>query len=98
MSRLHASGNARGHALRLLLDDAEGNVILTCPVCGEFLALGDRNGRHVASAAHYPHPDASGRMICSPLTRPEWGHLTIDDGEARSPGGPLLTLVATAER
>ena len=31
--------------------------------------VGGRNGRHVASEAHYPHPDATGTMVCSPLTR-----------------------------
>jgi hypothetical protein len=76
----------------------EDGVILTCPVCRGFLALGDRNGRHVASEAHYPHPDAGGTMVCLPLTRAEWGHLTVDEGESRSPGGPLLTLVTAVAR
>jgi uncharacterized protein YbaR (Trm112 family) len=68
-------------------------VIVTCPVCRRFLSLGDRNGRHVASEAHYPHPGAGGMMVCSPLTPGEWGHLTVDDGDTRSPGRALLTLV-----
>lgn len=69
-------------------------VIATCPVCRRSLALADRNGRHVASEAHYPHPDASGTMVCSPLTRGEWGELTADvDGRPRSPGGAPLRLV-----
>jgi hypothetical protein len=76
----------------------EDGVILTCPVCAGFLALGDRNGRHVASAAHYPHRDAGGTMVCLPLGRAEWGHLTVDDGQSRSPGGPRLTLVAAIAR
>jgi hypothetical protein len=37
-------------------------------------------------------------MICLPLTRAEWGHLTVDEGESRSPGGPLLTLVTAVAR
>jgi hypothetical protein len=71
-----------------------GAVIVTCPVCRRSLALADRNGRHVASEAHYPHPDASGTMVCSPLTRLEWGNLTADvGGGPRSPGDPPLRLV-----
>jgi hypothetical protein len=58
----------------------------------------DRNGRHVASEAYYPHPGASGTMVCLPLTRADWGHLTVDEGESRSPGGPLLTLVTAVAR
>jgi uncharacterized protein YbaR (Trm112 family) len=69
-------------------------VIVTCPVCRRFLSLADRNGRHVASEAHYPRPGAGGTMVCSPLTPAEWGHLTIDAGDTRSPGRTLLTLVS----
>jgi len=54
----------------------EDGVIVTCPVCRRSLALADRNGRHVASEAHYPHPDASGTMICSPPTRADRGSET----------------------
>ena len=74
-------------------------MIATCPVCRRSLALADRNGRHVASEAHYPHPDASGTMICTPLTRAEWGNLTIDvDDEPRSPGRPALKPVIVVAR
>ncbi|MFL5262708.1 MAG: hypothetical protein ACJ79L_09965, partial [Anaeromyxobacteraceae bacterium] len=62
-------------------------MIVTCPVCRAALALGDRNGRHVASEAHFPHADAEGTMRCSPLTRGEWLKLTVDGGGPRSPGG-----------
>jgi len=58
----------------------EDGVIATCPVCRRSLALADRNGRHVASEAHYPHLDASGTMVCSPLTLAERGSLTVDVG------------------
>jgi hypothetical protein len=77
----------------------EEAVIATCPVCRRSLALADRNGRHVASEAHYPHPDASGTMVCSPLTPAEWRKLTVDvDGEPRSPGGSPLRLVTPVAR
>ena len=62
-------------------------MIVTCPVCHGALALGDRNGRHVASAAHFPHADAGGTLRCSPLTRGEWFELTIDAAGLRSAGG-----------
>ncbi|MFL5246597.1 MAG: hypothetical protein ACJ79M_00590 [Myxococcales bacterium] len=62
-------------------------MIVTCPVCRGALALGDRNGRHVASEVHYPHADAGGTMRCSPLTRAEWRELTIDAAGLRSAGG-----------
>ncbi len=48
-------------------------MIATCPVCRRALALADRNGRHVASEAHYPHRDATGTMVCSPPSRAEGG-------------------------
>jgi hypothetical protein len=77
----------------------EDAVITTCPVCCRSLALADRSGRHVASEAHYPHADASGTMICSPLTRAEWGNLTVDGGYGtRSPGGTPLRLVTAITR
>jgi hypothetical protein len=64
----------------------EDDVIATCPVCRRSLGLADRNGRHVASEAHYPHPDASGTMVCSALARAERGNLTVEvDGELGSP-------------
>ncbi len=64
------------------------DALITCPVCRRSLALADRNGRHVASEAHYPHPDARGTMVCSPLTGADWCQLTVDlDREPRSPGG-----------
>ena len=44
-------------------------MIVACPACGRSLALADRNGRHVASEAHYPHLDADGTLICSPPAR-----------------------------
>ncbi len=44
-------------------------MIVACPACRRSLALADRNGRHVASEAHYPHLDAAGRMVCSPPAR-----------------------------
>lgn len=44
-------------------------MIIACPACRRSLALADRNGRHVASEAHYPHLDAAGRMVCSPPAR-----------------------------
>ena len=62
-------------------------MIVKCPVCSGALALGDRNGRHVASEAHFPHADAGGTMRCSPLTRGEWLQLTIDAAGLRSAGG-----------
>lgn len=69
-------------------------MIITCPVCRRPLALADRNGRHVASEAHYPHADPSGRMVCSPLTLGELGRLTVDGGGASggSPGKAGLKL------
>ena len=73
-------------------------MIVTCPVCRRSLALADRNGRHVASEAHYPHPDASGTMICSSPTRADRGTLRGGaDGEPRSPdSAPLRILGAFA--
>jgi len=69
-------------------------VIATCPVCHRSLALADRNGQHVASEVHYPHADASGTMVCSPLNPGEWGELNAGvDGRPRSPGGPPLRLL-----
>jgi hypothetical protein len=44
----------------------EDGVIDTCPVCRRSLGLADRNGRHVASEAHYPRHDAAGVAVCSP--------------------------------
>jgi hypothetical protein len=76
------------------LEDA---VITTCPVCRRSLALADRSGRHVASEAHYPHADANGTMICSPLTPAEWGNLTID-GDRRAAGGTPPRLVTAIAR
>jgi hypothetical protein len=77
----------------------EDVVIATCPVCGRCLALGDRNGRHVASEAHYPRRDASGAMTCSPPGRAERRHLTVDmGGEPRSPGRAPLQLVRPSVR
>jgi hypothetical protein len=74
-------------------------VIAMCPVCGRCLALADRNGRHVASEAHYPRWDASGTVICSPPTRAERGDLTVDVGtEPRSPGRAPLRLVRASVR
>jgi hypothetical protein len=65
----------------------EDGVIVTCPVCRGALALGDRNGRHVASEAHFPHPDAGGTMRCSPPTRGDWLALSVDAGGLRRTGG-----------
>jgi len=74
-------------------------VIATCPVCRPSLALADCSGRHVASEAHYPHPDASGTMVCSPPTRAQRENLTADvDGDRRSPGEAPLRLVTTVAR
>ena len=73
-------------------------MIAMCPVCGRCLALADRNGRHVASEAHYPRRDASGMMICSPLTRAKRGELTVDVDERRSPGRAPRRLVTPSVR
>jgi hypothetical protein len=73
----------------------EEAVIITCPVCRRYLALADRNGRHVASEAHYPHADACGTMVCSPPTLEELGRLTVDAGSAsNSPGKAALKLAS----
>jgi hypothetical protein len=50
----------------------------TCRVCRRSISLADRNGRHVASEAHYPHRDASGTMTCTPLTHVDRAPLTVD--------------------
>jgi hypothetical protein len=66
---------------------------MRCSVCGRCLALADRNGRHVASEAHYPRQDASGMMICSPPTRAGLGELTLDVDGRGSPGPTPRRLV-----
>jgi hypothetical protein len=75
----------------------EDLVIAMCPACGRSLALADRNGRHVASEAHYPHRDASGTVICSPPGLTGRCALTVDvDCEPRSPGRAPLRVVHVA--
>ena len=73
--------------------------MVTCPVCRRSLALADRNGRHVASEAHFPHRDPSGVMTCSPLTLTELGSLTVDvECERRPLGGAHSTLVTMTRK
>lgn len=70
-----------------------------CPACRHSLALADRNGRHVASEAHYPHRDENGAMSCSPPTRAELGNLTVDGGvQPGSPGRTLARLDSSVAR
>jgi hypothetical protein len=77
----------------------EDVVIVICPVCRRSLALADCSGRHVASEAHYPHLAANGIWVCSPSTRAQQGHLTVDPGrEPRAPGEAPLRLVAAVTR
>ena len=71
-------------------------MIATCPVCRRSLALADRNGRHVASEAHYPRRDEKGAMICSPPTSADRGNLTIDVGAEPGSRGRAPRRIASA--
>jgi hypothetical protein len=84
---------------RIMIPPELDGMIVTCPACRRSLALADRNGRHVASEAHYPHHDASGTMICSPPARGESVPLTGDvEGRSRPRHRAPLKLVTAAGR